>query len=72
MVCNDLKEDWFFEPSIRSFWGGMSTVEGGIYIQMHEDSGLRSEEEGLSVSDPIKTSQEIHGAQRDPPCTWSV
>lgn len=55
MECNDLKRDWFF-PLIRSFVGNVSTIDGE-YIQMSEESGLGSEKEVHSVSDPIKISQ---------------
>lgn len=53
MACNDLKQDCL----IRSFVGDVSTLEDGKHIQMNEDSGLRSEKEVHSVSDPIKISQ---------------
>ena len=56
MECNDLKQDWFF-PLIRSFVGNVSTIDDGKYIQMSDESGLGSEEEVHSVSNPIKISQ---------------
>lgn len=56
MECNELKQDWFF-PLIRSFVGNVSTIDDGEYIQMSEESGLGSEKEVHSVSDPIKILQ---------------
>lgn len=42
---------------IRSLVGNVSTTDNGKYIQMSEDSGLRSEDAVHLVSDPLKISR---------------
>lgn len=46
-------------PLIRSSVGNMSTTDDGKYIRVSVDSGLGSEEEVHSVSDPNQISQGI-------------
>lgn len=51
---------------IRSFVGDVSTIDDGKSIQMGEDSGLSSEQETHSVSDPMEISSGIYEKKKNP------